>query len=188
MDFGRNETWRAFFHQKTTDTVRGSRPNDRNIRHRAVRDPGLLAVQEPAAVLEDGPHLHSSGVGAKTWLGQSEAAHHRSGLQPGKPVGLLLLRAKGEDRIHDERALDGDEAAEAGIGAFQFLHDEAVFHVAQTGASVTLQIRSQEAQPPDLRDQFCREAALAVTAADNGNYTILDKLAGRLADQSLLLA
>jgi len=88
----------------------------------------------------------AAGVRAEVGLGQAETADRLAGRHPGDPAVLLLLRAEGVDRIHDERALDGDEAAEPGVAAFQLLHDETVGDAAQAGQAVLVETGREEVQ------------------------------------------
>ena len=45
-------------------------------------------------------------------------------------------RAEGVDGVHDERGLDADEAADAGVAALELLVEEAGFDVVHAGAAV----------------------------------------------------
>src|SRR5208282_4805022 len=47
----------------------------------------------------------------------------------GSQVFFLVIRPEGINRIHHQRRLYADERAHAGIAAFQFLRDQAVFHI-----------------------------------------------------------
>ena len=100
---------------------------------------------------------------------------------------LLLLRPVGQDRIHHQRALHADEAAEAGIAALQFLHDQAVLDVVHARAAIAFQIRAEESQPAHLRNQFGGEARVAEAIADQRQNPLVGKLARGLPHQQFLL-
>ncbi len=104
-------------------------------------------------------------------------------LQPRQPVLLLLLGTIGKDWIHHQRALHADEAAQAGIAALEFLHDQAVFDVVHAGAAVAFQVGAEKTQPAHLRDQFARETRLAEAIADQRQHSFVDELARGLPHQ-----
>ncbi len=187
VDIGGRVAGRAALDQKTANPLAGARPDDGDMRGGAVRDPGLLAVQDPAVALAASVRAHAGGVRAVARLRQAEAADRLAGGQPRQPLPLLLFGAEGQDGIHDERALYRNEAAEAGIAALQLLHDEPVLHVVHAGAAVAFQVRAQEAEPAQLGDQLGGEARVAVAVADDGHQAVVDELPRGLADQQLIL-
>ena len=69
-----------------------------------------------------------------------------TGLQFRQPVLFLFFGAIGVNWIHHQRALDTDEAAQAGIAALDFLHDQAVLDVVHAGAAIAFEIRSEESE------------------------------------------
>lgn len=99
---------------------------------------------------------------------------------------FLLVGAVGEDGVHDEGALDGDEAAEAGVAAFEFLHNEAVFDVVEAGAAVAFEVGSEEAEAGEFGDEFGGKASVTVGVADEGEDAIVDELPGGLADEEFV--
>src|SRR5258708_9072675 len=131
--------------------------------------------------------LHAGGIGAESRLGEPETSESFAGLQFRKPAIFLLVGSVRQDWIHHQRALHGGEAAESGIRALQFLHHQAVLHIAHAGATVAFQIRSEKTESADFRDQFLGEACVAKTIANQWNYAIFDKLAGSLPNQQFLL-
>ena len=100
-------------------------------------------------------------------------------LQRGQPGLFLLVAAEGVNGIHHQRRLHADERAHAGVAAFQFLHDQAVFDVRHPGAAVTLQAGAEEAELAHGLDQFARKAAGAIAFFDDGDEIVFDELARR---------
>ncbi len=100
-----------------------------------------------------------------------------------QPAQLLFLAAEGQDRVHHQRALHADEAAQSGVGPFQLLHDQPVLHVAHAGAAVAFQIRAEESQPAHFRDQLAGEAGVAEAIAHQRQGPLVHELARGLAHQ-----
>ena len=188
VDVGSGVARRAALHQKSHDAFRGARPDHRHVGHAAVGDPGLLAVEDPGVALAPGGGAHARGVRAEIRLGQPEAADRLAALQARQPLLLLLLGAVGVNGVHDQRALHGNEAADAGIGALQLLHDEPVLHIAHAGAAVAFQVGAQEAELRHLRDEFGREARVAVAVADQRQNPLFGKTPRGLPHHQLLFA
>ena len=84
---------------------------------------------------------HAAGVRAEVGLGQAEAADRLAAGHRRQPALLLRLGAVGVDRVHAQRALHRDEAAQAGVAALELLHDQPVGDVAEAGAAVALEVR-----------------------------------------------
>ena len=89
--------------------------------------------------------------------------------------------------MHHQSALHGDEAAQAGIASFEFLHDLAVGDVGHPGAAVAAQVRAEKSQFGHLRHQVHGEGGFAVVLLDDGENFAVDKFAGRLAHQALVV-
>lgn len=109
----------------------------------------------------------------------------------GKPRQIalpLFLAAVGENRVHHQRALHADEAAQAAIAALEFLHDEAVVDVAHAGAAIAIEVGAEKAHLAHLGDEAGGKAALVVAVPDDRHHLLVDKLPGRLADELLLFA
>ena len=79
-------------------------------------------------------------------------------------MALLLIAAEGEDRIHHERALHGDEGAQARVAALELLTDQTVGDVVQTGAAVLLgEVGAEHTELAELgRDLVRKRARLEV--------------------------
>jgi hypothetical protein len=161
-------------------------PDDSDVGDGAGGDPHLFAVENVAVAGFAGGSGHAAGVGAEAGFGEAEAAELFAFSERGEPGVLLVFRAEGVDGIHDERGLDADEAAEAGVAALQLLHDEAVFDVGHAGAAVTLEVCAEEAQLAHDRDEFAGEAAFAEAVFDDGNEIIVDEIARCFADEELV--
>ena len=89
------------------------------------------------------------------------------------------------DRVHHQCALHGDEAADAGIGALQFLHDQAVLDVAHPGAPVPFEVSAQKAQIGHLGDQFGGKPGLAIAVPDQGQNPLFGEAPGGLPHHQL---
>ena len=108
-------------------------------------------------------------------------------LQLRKPAPLLFVAAESQDRVHHQRALHADETAQAGVAALDLLHHQPVFHIVHPGAAISFEVRAQEAQASQLRDELRREARLAEAIADERQHALIDELASGLPHQQLLL-
>ena len=178
------ETWRVFFHQEAANLfVFAFGPDHRDVRDRAAGDPHLLAVQNVAVALFHRARQHAAGIRAELRLGQAEAADGFARLQQRQPFVFLRVRAVGVNRIHHQRALHGNEAAQAGIAALQFLRDQSVRDVRHARAAVAVKIRAKKSQLAQLGNQVLGESAFAAVLFDDGDDLVVDELAGRLAHQ-----
>ena len=126
---------------------------------------------------------HAAGVGAEAGLGEAEAAELFAAGESGEPGVFLLVGAEGVDGVHDERGLHADEAAEAGVAAFEFLHHQAVFDVGHAGASVALEVGAEEAELAHDGNQFAREALGAKAFLDDGDEVVFDEVARGATDE-----
>ncbi len=103
---------------------------------------------------------------------------------------FLFVRTIAQNRVHDERALHGAEAAEAGITALKLLHEESVLDVVHGGAAVTLgfgaEVGAEEAELGQFRDELRGEDGVAVTTADQRGDALIDEAARGLADEDFL--
>ena len=79
--------------------------------------------------------------------------------------------------------------AQAGVAALELLHHEAVGDVAQAGAAVALEVRAEEAELGEPRDELARERAVAGARApaSRGRNSRLDEVAHGLSREELLL-
>ena len=184
----RAEPGRSFLHQEPGDLAVQLCPDECKVRESAVRDPGLGPVEDVPVPLFDGARDHPRRVGPVVGFGQPKAADLLSPRHRRQPSLLLLLRAEGVDGEHDQSALDRDEAPQAGVSAFEFLHDEAVGHGAESGAAVPLKAGAQRSQFGQLRDQILRKRPLAVMPFDSGHHLLRNERANGVANQALLFA
>src|SRR4051794_20230024 len=100
------------------------REDDVALRDAAVRDPGLLAVEQVAAVDPLRRRLDRRGVRAGVRLGRRERGHRRRlARQRADPLLLLLLGAEREHRLGEE-AVARDEVPDARAAVAELLlHD-----------------------------------------------------------------
>jgi hypothetical protein len=75
-----------------------------------------------------------------------------------------------------------------GLAPLELLHDEPVGHVVQAGAAVLLrEVRLQDTQLGQARDQLLGEAPVYVRPADHRHERVLDPGPHGIADHALLL-
>ena len=187
VNIRRFEARRTALYEETANALRGARPHYRNIGNSAISYPGFLAVDDPVRTIFHGAREHTRGVGAEIGLGQTKAADGLAFLHIGQPAVLLSIRAIGVNRIHHQRALHGNETAQAGIAALNLLHDQAVLHAVHAGAAVAIEIGPEEAQFSNLRNQFRRQTPFAKPIAGKGNHAFVHEPPGGLPDHEFLL-
>ena len=91
------------------------------------------------------------------------------------------------DRLNCERALHRRQRADAGVGAFQFLHDQAIRCVAYACASVLFEVWRVKAQRAHARNQMVRKFGGTMARNDFGQDFLLHKLRCPVAYRSLLI-
>ena len=121
-------------------------------------------------------------------FGETEAADCFSLLQQRKPFVFLRVGAECVDGIHHERGLNGNKAAQAGIAAFKFLGDQAVFDVGHSRAAVAFQAGAEKTEIGHLRDELHRKFSFAVVLLDDGHDGVIDELTSGLASKFFLVA
>ena len=190
MQVHRAESGPVRFYQEAVDPVGVAElgPDHRDVRHAAVGDPRLLAVDHEFIAVLHGSREHACRVRAEVGLGQPEAAHRLALLHRGQPTLLLLIGPVRVDGVHREAALHRDKTAQSGVAALELLHDQPVFDVAQPGAAVAGNVRAEESEIGDRRCQFVRECPVAEVLRDQRHELILDELSRGLPHQQLFLA
>src|ERR1700757_5010001 len=103
-------------------------------------------------------------------LGQSEAADHLSARHARQVTLLLLLGAEGEDRIHAERGLHRDEAADPRVTALELLADEAVGDGVEARAVVAADRGAEQPLAREPWNQLARKAMLLEAALDDRQH------------------
>ena len=177
----------SLLHEEAPDSLLRPCPEDGDIGDRAVRDPGLGAVDDPAVRLAHRPGFHPRRVRACVRLGQAEAADLLSPRHRGQPPLLLLVGAERVDRIHAQRPLHRDERAKPRIPPLQLLHDQPVSDRAEARAAVAFQVRPEKSHAGHLGDQFHRKGPGPEVVLDDGQHVLLDPLANGVPDEPLLL-
>jgi hypothetical protein len=105
-----------------------------------------------------------------------------------QPALLLFLGAVGEDRIHAQRGLHRDEAADTAVAALELLADQAVADRIEPAAAVLLgQGRAEQAEFRDLRHQFLREPSLVEGVADDRQHPLVGEAGHGVLHRALLL-
>src|SRR5208282_5372059 len=114
----------------------------------------FFAVEHVLAALFQSAGEHAARVGAELRFGEAEAADGFSLLKKRQPSVFLGIAAEGVDGVHYQGALHGDKAAQAGITTFEFLGDQAVGNIGHSGATVALEIGSEESKLSELRHEM----------------------------------
>ncbi len=189
---GDGEAGHAGFDQEAPDAVLGLRPDHRDVGEGAVGDPHLGAGEYPvralAGALAAGSGAHVGGVGAEVRFGEGEAADQFAGGEAGQPALLLLLRAERVDGAHRQRALDGDEAAQARVGGLQFHAGDPVGDGGRAGAAVAVEVHAQDAEGAEFGGEFAGgEDAALEPVADVRADPVLGELPHGVADEPLLV-
>src|SRR5262249_20289636 len=84
-------------------------PDDRNICNGSRGDQHLLTIQDVFVALPYSSGFHATGIRSESRFGETEAADLLSLGKEWKPLILLIVAAKGVNRIHDQRRLHADE-------------------------------------------------------------------------------
>ncbi len=187
MLIGGREAGGALLDQEAADAALGARPDHRHVGDGAVGDPLLGAVEHPLVAVAAGGGAHAARVGAEVGLGEPEAADRLAGREGRDPAVLLLLRAEGVDRVHDQRALHRDEAAQPGVAALQLLHDEAVGDVVEARQPVLVDRGAEQVELGHLRHELDGEARLAMALLDDRLDLVVDEGPHGVADELLLV-
>jgi hypothetical protein len=119
-------------------------------------------------------------------FGEAEAADRVAGRHPGQPFLLLRLGAVPPDRVHGERTLHGDQAAQPRVGRLHFPAGDAVRDRAHAGAAVAGQVHAEQAELAEFGHQFAGERASLEPVRDVRHDTVSRVAAHRVADQALI--
>ena len=130
---------------------------------------------------------HRPRVGARVRLGQAEAADRLAAMHGRQPALLLLLRAPAPDRVHRERPLHGDGAADPGVAGLELEAREAVRDRARPGQAVSLEVHPEEPELRQLLEDLAREDPLLEPVADLRDDALADELPHGVADRPLLV-
>jgi hypothetical protein len=142
----------------------------------AVGDPHFFAVQNITVAAFYCASKHAAGVGTELRLGETEASDGIALLERREPSVFLRVGAEGVNRIHDERGLHGNKAAQVGIAALKLLRDETVLDIGHARAAIALQAGALD-----------REFSLAIVLLDDGENLVVNELACGLARELFLV-
>ena len=177
--------------QKAADLVLlifNLRPDHGHVGNGAGGDPHFFAGDGVAVAGLTRGGGHASGIGPEAGLGEAEAAQLLAAGQGRQPGILLLLGAKGVDRIHHQRRLHAHKAAQSGVAALQFLRHQSILHVGHAGAAVALKAGAKEAQLAHERDELARETLRAEALLDDGDDVVIHKLTRGAPHQQFVFA
>ena len=119
-------------------------------------------------------------------LGQAEAADGLARRHPRQPLSLLLLGAVLPDRVHGQRALHRDHAAQPGVGRFELAAGDAVGDRAHPGASVARQVHAEQAQLAEFGHEVAGERTFLEPFGDVRLDPVGREVAHRVTDQPLV--
>ncbi len=156
------------------DVGGGDGENHVGVRHAAVGDKDLLAVEQPVVALVDGGGLGAARVGAGVGLGEAEGADLLTLGQGNQIFFLLLLGAEGEDGPGAQGHMGGQNHACAAVHPGQLLHRDGIAHNVKPRAAVLLGIG--DAHQPHLSQFFYGlggETALLIHEDDVGLHLSL---------------
>ena len=91
------------------------------------------------------------------------------------------------DRLNCERALHRRQRADTGVGAFQFLHDQAICRVTYACAPVLFEVWRVKAQCAHARNQMVWEFGGTMARNDLRQDFLLHKLGRPVADRALFI-
>jgi len=119
-------------------------------------------------------------------LGQPETTDQLALRHTRQIAVLLLLGTPRINRVHRERALHRGKGSQARIRRLELLHDQPVGDVFHPGASVTLEIRAEDSQFGQFRDQIERKALARKMALDVRHHLAPHELTHRIASHPIL--
>ena len=160
------------------------REHERELRHRAVGDPHLPAVDDPAVAVALRRCLQSRRVAADRRLSEAEARDDLALTKAGEPRALLLFRAPFEDRQLHQRDLHGERRPHRRVRAADLLGDQAVADVVDAHPAVLLGHGSTEESDrrhlfQDVRGELLRAVSLARARRDLAVREVSCELADR---------
>src|SRR5437868_9145514 len=120
-------------------------------------------------------------------LGKSKATDTLARHKPWQPTCVLLRRTERMDGLNRERALHRRKRAQAGVGTLQFLHDEAVGRVAQSGTAMLVKIWRVKTQCAHPRNKMFRKFRGAMGGNDLGQNFLLHEPPCPVARGALLM-
>ena len=160
----------------------GARGEGDVLRHAAVRDVDLRAVDAPAAVDLLGPGLRARGVRAGVGLGEPERADRLALRHRHQEPQLLLLGAVAVDRAAAERDVRRQRDAGRAAGARDLLDRDRVGQRVEAGAAVLLGERQpEEAQLGHLLHDVGGELLALVEVARTRRDHLVGEFARHLA-------
>src|SRR5207248_5196550 len=162
-------------------------PDNFDVRDRRVADPAFAAVQNVMVTIASGARFHTAWIRPVSMLRERKTTDPLARHEPWQPTRLLLRPAERMDCLYRERTLHGRQRAQARVGSFQLLHNEAIRRVAHAGAAVLCQIRSIEAKCAHPRNEMFRKFARTMARNDFGQDFLLHKMPGPVARLALLI-
>src|SRR5947209_17474203 len=100
VHIARSETWRASLHQKATNSLVSTRPDDCKICNTAVGDPHLRAIQYERTSITSSCGAHTTCVTSGIGFSEAKTSYPLTSSHTWQPAPLLLLRTRRPDRKH----------------------------------------------------------------------------------------
>jgi hypothetical protein len=110
--------------------------NDQHVGVGAVGDPHLISVENKLVTLLGGTELHRNNIRARTRLTHGETTNVLSRDELGKVLLLLLLVTVANNLVDAEIGVSTIGQGNAGTGARNLLHDDAVLVVSKTKTTI----------------------------------------------------
>src|SRR4030095_10526019 len=107
--------------------------------------------------------------------------------QSRQPARMLFRVTKGMKRLYGKRALHRRQRAQAGVGPFQLLHDEAIRRVTQSCASMLFEVGSIKAQRAHAGREMFRKLARTMAGHNLGKDFLLNKTLRSIACRALVV-
>ena len=177
----------AAFDDEGRDALRAAPGLDRRVDHggvglRAVRDPHLGTVQDPAAVATLGARAHRDHVGARARLAHGERADVFAGDQPRQEALLLLVVAEAPQLVDAEVGMRAVGEADRARSAADLLHGDDVFQVAEPEPAILFRHRhAEQAHVAHFGPKLARKAIAAVDLVGLRRNATQGEFANRLA-------
>ena len=186
MNVVRREPGRVGGNDEAPDPLVGASPHHGDVGDPAVGDPHLGAVEHPVAAVAAGMGAHTRGVTPRIGFGQPKTADALPRRHLWQPLGLLLLRTERPDRIHRERALHGGEAANCAVAGLELHTGKPVLNGTGSGASVSLQVHTEQAEGAHLPGQFRWEDPRFEPVGDVGKDALSHESTNRVSQEPFL--
>jgi hypothetical protein len=162
-------------------------PHDEDVGDRAVADPPLVSIEDPAVTGAPGGRLQRHRVRAVQRLGQGEGADRVQRGHAGQPPALLVLRAEHGDGPHREPGLHAEEGAQTAVATVEFHVYQADGERAHRRAAVAVDAVADHAELGQLLDERPGKLGPFPVVVDDRQHLEVDEVAGAAPVAAFLL-